>query len=129
MYQNVHITRTYAIYTLKNNFTMEHTTQYAGVRISQKFKQNMNNDWKKTWCIKSALLKRKLMYDNMGNGLQVIYLICFSITGFLKYFFSLRHLSVLRLHSFFHPRHKGQWPPTSKDFLCQILFITFIFLS
>ena len=30
---------------------------------------------------------------------------------------------------FFHPRHNGQWPPTSKDFLFQMLSITFIFLS
>ena len=30
---------------------------------------------------------------------------------------------------FFHPRHNGQWPPTSKDFLSQNLSITFIFLS
>ena len=29
---------------------------------------------------------------------------------------------------FFHPRHNGQWPPTSKDFLYQILSITFIFI-
>ena len=29
--------------------------------------------------------------------------------------------------SYFHPRHKGQWPPTSKDFLSQIVSITFIF--
>ena len=29
----------------------------------------------------------------------------------------------------FHPRHNGQWPSTSKDFLSQILSITFIFLS
>ena len=28
---------------------------------------------------------------------------------------------------FFHPRHNGQWPPTLKDFLSQILSITFIF--
>ena len=27
-----------------------------------------------------------------------------------------RHLSVLCGHSFFHPSHNGQWPPTSKDF-------------
>ena len=27
-------------------------------------------------------------------------------------FFSVRLLSVLRGHSFFHPRHNGQWPPT-----------------
>ena len=31
-------------------------------------------------------------------------------------FFSVRLLLVLRVHSFFHPRHNGQWPPTSKDF-------------
>ena len=30
---------------------------------------------------------------------------------------------------FFPPCHNGQWPPTSKDFLSQILSITFIFLS
>jgi len=30
---------------------------------------------------------------------------------------------------FFHPRQNGQWHPTSKDFLSQILSITFIFLS
>ena len=30
---------------------------------------------------------------------------------------------------FFHPRHNGQWPLTLKDFLSQILSITFIFLS
>ena len=30
---------------------------------------------------------------------------------------------------FFHPRHNGRWPPTLKDFLSQILSITFIFLS
>ena len=40
------------------------------------------------------------------------------------YFFSVRLLSVLRGHSFFHPRHNGQRPPTSKDFLSQILSIT-----
>ena len=44
-------------------------------------------------------------------------------------FFSVRLLPVLRGHSVFHPRHNGQWPPTSKDFLSQILSITFIFLS
>ena len=26
---------------------------------------------------------------------------------------------------FFHPRHNGQWPPTSKDFQSQIVSITF----
>ena len=30
-------------------------------------------------------------------------------------FFSIRLLSVLRGHSFFRPRHNGQWPPNSKD--------------
>ena len=30
---------------------------------------------------------------------------------------------------FFHPRQNGRWPPTSKDFLSQILSVTFIFLS
>jgi len=30
---------------------------------------------------------------------------------------------------FFHSRHNGQWPPTSKDFLSQILSIICIVLS
>ena len=30
----------------------------------------------------------------------------------------------VRLLSFFHPRHNGQWPSTSKDILSQILSIT-----
>ena len=44
---------------------------------------------------------------------------------FLAYDFC-RFCVVIR---FFHPRHNGQWPPTSKDFLSQILSITFIYLS
>ena len=43
---------------------------------------------------------------------------------FFPLFFNVRLLSVLRGHSFFHPRHNGQWPPNSKDFLSQILSIT-----
>ena len=30
---------------------------------------------------------------------------------FFMFFFSVRLLSVLRGHSFFHPCHNGQWPP------------------
>ena len=30
---------------------------------------------------------------------------------------------------FFHPRYNGQWPPTWKDFLSQMLSITYIVLS
>ena len=37
----------------------------------------------------------------------------------------LRFCMVIRI---FHPRHNGQRPPTWKDFLSQILSITFIFL-
>ena len=58
-----------------------------------------------------------------------------SVCGWDKYsgvfclFFSVWLLSVLRGHSVYHPHHNGQWPPSSKDFLPQILSITFIFLS
>ena len=34
----------------------------------------------------------------------------------MDFFFSIRLLSVLRGHSFFHPRHNGLCAPTSKDF-------------
>ena len=47
------------------------------------------------------------------------------IIGYFFWKFSV--LSILRGHSFFHPRHNAQWPPTSKDFLSQILSITFYF--
>ena len=49
----------------------------------------------------------------------------FFIYIYILILFSVWLLSVLRGHSFFHPRHNGQWPPTSKDFLSQILLITF----
>ena len=43
-----------------------------------------------------------------------IYYLIFNFFNF--FFFSVRLLSVVRGHWFFHPRHNGQWPPTSKDF-------------
>ena len=43
--------------------------------------------------------------------------------------FIVRLVSVLHGHSFFHPCHNGQWPPTSNDFLSQIFSITFFFGS
>ena len=46
---------------------------------------------------------------------------------FFNKFFSVQLFCVVI--RFFHPRHNGQSPPTSKDFLSQILSITFIFLS
>ena len=45
-------------------------------------------------------------------------------------FFNVRLLSVLCDHSFFHPRHNGQWPPTSRisipDFIHYIFCPIFI---
>ena len=58
-------------------------------------------------------------------------LTAFLFKGFdvLVTFFRSTFCRLLRGHWFFHPRPNGQWPPTSKDFLSQILSITFIFLS
>jgi len=36
--------------------------------------------------------------------------------------------SLIHIIGWIGPRHNGQWPPTSKDFLSQMLCITFIFL-
>ena len=47
-------------------------------------------------------------------------LLCFLAFDFCRFCVVIR---------FYHPGHNGQWPPTSKDFLSQILSITFIFLS
>ena len=47
---------------------------------------------------------------------------------FFKFFFlAFYFLSVVIV--FVHPRHNGQWPLISKEFISQILSITFIFLS
>ena len=54
-----------------------------------------------------------------------LFVILFFIYIFLAFDFC-RFCVVIRL---FNPRHNGQWPPTSKDFLSQILSITYIFLS
>ena len=45
---------------------------------------------------------------------------------YMETFFYFYLSSVSMVIQFFHPRHNGQWPPTSKDFLSQILSITFI---
>ena len=39
--------------------------------------------------------------------------------------FSIQLLSVLRGHSFFHPCHNGQWPPTLKDFYPDLIHYNF----
>ena len=68
----------------------------------------------------------------MGKTLSTINSQSSKLEPIFLYFFkiiSVRLLSVLRGHSFFHPRHNDQSPPTSKDFLSQILSIKFILLS
>ena len=50
----------------------------------------------------------------------------FSSLFFFLAFDFCRFCVVIR---FFHPCHNSHWPPTSKDFLSQILSITFIFIS
>ena len=75
-------------------------------------------------CLKNTILliikwSRQHLYCNSLIGAKLLLLI------FLAFDFCL-FCVVIR---FFHPRHKGQWPPTSKDFLSQIVSITFIFLS
>ena len=64
------------------------------------------------------------LYNSIQPNLQRIYKVnqVAIIVNLVASFFSV--LSVLRGHSFFHPRHNGQWHSTSKDFLSQILSIT-----
>ena len=50
------------------------------------------------------------------------------VQGFL-FFLAFDFCRFCGVIQFFHRRHNGQWPPTSKDSLSQILSITFIFLS
>ena len=42
-------------------------------------------------------------------------------------FYSVRLCRFCVVIRVFHPRHNGQWPPTLKDFLSQIVSITFIY--
>ena len=50
------------------------------------------------------------------NQFVFVFCCCFLAIDFCRFCVVIR---------FFHPRHNGQWPPTSKDFLSQILSITF----
>ena len=52
-----------------------------------------------------------------------------ALPGFLGFFLAFDFCRFCVVIRFFHPRHNGQWPPTLKDFLSQILSITFIFQS
>ena len=55
-----------------------------------------------------------------------VYLLSFGCLSIFLAFDFCRFCVVIR---FFHPCHNDQWPQTSKDFLSQVLSITFIFLS
>ena len=58
----------------------------------------------------------------MGSIFLFIYielLFFFKLSTFCRFCVAIR----------FHPRHNGQWPPTSKDFLSQILSIFPLFLK
>ena len=93
----------------------------------QVYKLQINCNWHKflLYClIINVSYKRK---TNQKSITEQLSLGCLKLVPPL--FFSVQLLSVLWGHSFFHPRHNGQWPPTLKDFLSQILSITFIFLS
>ena len=117
------------------------------------------NYWHCNWHINvsvfvhSTLLKDHLLDDHIiYNTLQqdwsigqcsiyctckVIYLypgvyIRFDVSFFFVFFLFFLAFDFFRfcvVILFFHPRHNGQWPPTTKDFLSQIVSITFIILS
>ena len=67
-----------------------------------------------------TLLNTEIYLSEMVSLFVVVFLLLFLAFDFCRF------CVVIRL---FHPRHNGQWPPTSKDFLSQILSITFIFLE
>ena len=53
-----------------------------------------------------------------------VWLSYITVLAIIQHFlFSVRLLSVMHGHSFFHPRHNGQWPPTSKDFYTRSYFL------
>ena len=72
--------------------------------------------WKK---IKELSRKHLWLYMKQ-EGIFYIHILFFLAIDFCRFCVVIQ---------FFHPRHNGQWSPTSKDFLTQILSITFIFLS
>ena len=68
------------------------------------------------------------MSGPLGTLVTVIKGFCFHVSSYCLFlaFNFCRFCVVIRL---FHPRYNGQWPPTSTDFLSQILPITLFFLS
>ena len=76
---------------------------------------SLNKVFELNW--KVHLFRRSCPYEKYRRTDRVVFFLAFDFCRFCV---------VIR---FFHPRHNGQWPPTSKDFLSQILSITFIFLS
>ena len=92
-----------------------------------------NADFLRTNYEFSLNLSIKIAFFHCKSSINVCYMpfvklfmnVLCSLSLSLGVIFSVPFLSVLRGHSFFHFRHNGQWPPTSKDFLSQILSITF----
>ena len=69
-----------------------------------------------------------VLYDRHYNsGLLFLNIKCGNLSEMVFWAFDCCRFCVV--FRFSHPRHNGQWPPISKDFLSQILSIIFIFLS
>ena len=67
---------------------------------------------------KSSAYVNTWFHLSVHSASSLVYeLICISI---LFYFLSFDFCRFCVVICFFHPRHNGPWPPTSKDFLSQI---------
>ena len=90
-------------------------------KILKKYINNPLFKYQLTISIKSSNVKPaqfELLWTKMFQSrdqAKYVVFVCFLAFDFCRFCVVIR---------FFHPRHNGQWPPTSKDFLSQILSIT-----
>ena len=84
----------------------------------------------KCWVWATLIGLHPLAINNCSNHLLWNYPAKFNETRFffLDFFLVFDFCRFCVIIRFFHTRHNGQWPLTSKDFLSQILSITFIYL-
>ena len=101
------------VYTIINHVKVKH------------HKRTILEPGTQTWKIETTTMCKSLI-AYLWTQFILSYAYQFLFFLFFWAFVFCRFCAVIR---FFHPRHNGQWPPTSKDFPSQIVSITFSFLS
>ena len=112
----------------ESKITRDLVAQYSMLTHSGEFSNVNTNCCNKTTLTLFSIIPLFILIFSSYVALmkvQLEFVLVFFFVVFLAFDFC-RFCVVIR---FFHPRHNGQGPPTLKDFLSQILSITFILLS